>query len=151
MGLLDEAKKDAAPAAKQVTETGKKYNNSEYQKKQRELLKVRAETIGKWIDAQKNVPEDVKDAIDGLLRRGKYEKAAHAPGAGANGSSIFTQLFGDSPKVGASISAIDMFNKIHKGFADMRKLMKKWADPEKFVAEVTFDEAKSEYKIVKLA
>ena len=151
MGLLDDAKKEApAQVTTVATEGKKKHNNSEYQKKQRELLGQRVAVITKWVDKQQNVPEDVKDALDGLNRRGKYEKTVRVAGA-AGGPSVFTQLFGDKPKVGDKVTAIDMFNKVHKGFADMRKLMKKWADSAKFVAEVVFDEEKQIYEIKKLA
>lgn len=126
----------------------KKVNKtSEYQKKQRELAKQRAETIAAYLDGQSNVPENVKDAIDGLLKRGKYEHTQAARN-GAAGNDSFKVLFGDNPTVGTVVTAQEMFNKIHKGLSDMRKLIKKWAEKGNVV---TFDDEKFEYKLEKLA
>ena len=117
----------------------------EYMKKQKELLKQRIATVAGYLDNMfengADLPEDVKDALDGLLKRGKYAKAVRE-GVQRATNDTFTVLFGDNPQPGDKVSAKDMFDKTHKGFADMRKLMKKWA--EKGIT-VTFDEESYDY------
>lgn len=58
--------------------------------------------------------------------------------AARNNSSTFTKLFGDSPKVGDTISLTDVFNKTGKGYATINTLVKKWAKSGTIV-KVTVD------------
>lgn len=152
MSLLSEVAQTETAKAEGTTKgavtegTTKAKKMSDYQKRQRELLKTRIAVIAAYVDAAKNVPDDVKDAVDGLMKRGKYESKG---GFGTpQGPDTFKVLFGDTPKVGTVVTAQDMFNKVHKGLADMRKLIKKWA--EKGII-VEFDEQAFSYKLTKLA
>lgn len=148
MGLLDEAKGGKPTEAPEVA-GGKKKSNSEYQKRQRENIAKYGAILVDLADGKKKAGDaDVKEAADFFAKRGQFERKAGSIAERASQNSVFNQLFGAEPKVGTVVTAIDMFNKVHKGFADMRKLMKKWT--EKGI-EVTFDEAKQEYKLVKVA
>lgn len=145
MSLLDEAKKQGVQNEDKVLaaaqSAGKKKSNSEYQKKQRALIAEYSSALVAFVDKQKDVPADVKKAADFFAKRGEFERKAREGGFAA-GPSVFTQLFGDTPKVGAKVTALDMFTKTHKGYGDMRKLIKKWAEKG---TVVEFDETKQEY------
>ena len=65
MSLLDNARKEAhveAPVETAVTEA-KKHSNSDYQKKQRELLAKHGKTVNDYIKTLKNVPQEVVGGI----------------------------------------------------------------------------------------
>lgn len=120
----------------------KKHSASEYQKKQRELTRKYGKIVKDFIDQQKNVPAEVKEASDWLGR----EVGTHSSmGGGAFGKPVFYQLFGDAPKVGDKITALDVFNKTDKGYSDMRQLMKKWKEKQNIVVEL--DEKSKTYII----
>ena len=135
MSLLENAKKEAQVEGAVATEaTPKKKSNSEYQKRQRELAAKYGQELKAYFGDK--VPEQIKDAVAFFAR----EKKA---GASANfGKPVIYKLFGDTPKKGASITAIKVFEDTGKGFAEMRQLIKKWA---KNSIVVKFDEAKKAY------
>ena len=83
------------------------------------------------------VPEEIKEAVAFFAR----EKKA-AAGGSAFGKPVIYKLFGDTPKKGASITAMKVFEDTGKGFAEMRQLIKKWA---KNNIVVKFDEGKKSY------
>lgn len=144
MSLLDSAKKEAkveAPVAAETTAgtPAKKHSNSEYQKKQRELLAVNGKIVNDYIKTLKNVPQNVVEAAAWL---GREKKAA--TGSTAFGKPVIYKLFGNTPKVGDKITALKVFEDTGKGFSEMRQLMKKW---EKQGIIVTFDEASKSYVI----
>lgn len=150
MGLLDDAKKDSGvkTEATAPATAGKKKSNSEYQKKQRENIAKYGAILVDLADGKKKAGDaDVKEAADFFAKRGQFERKASSVTENAQKNSVFAQLFGEAPKVGTKVTAIEMFNKVHKGFGDMRKLIKKWA--EKGI-DVSFDEAKNEYTLNKL-
>lgn len=156
MALLDNAKaqvqeeKAKAPVTSKapVVEAKKKHNNSEYQKRQREKSLAAAQLIaGILTDDQKKKAgtgdfATVQDAIDFLCRVKKARE-----GAVAGQTPIFNKLFGDEPKVGTVIGAYDMLKKTGKGFGDMNKLIKKWAENG---TVVEFNEEKLEYTLKEL-
>lgn len=135
MSLLDNAKKEAQVEGTVVNEAApKKKSNSEYQKRQRELAAQYGKQLKDFFGDK--VPEQIKDAVAFFAK----EKKA---GAGAAfGKPVIYKIFGDSPKKGAKITAIKVFEDTGKGFAEMRQLMKKWA---KTNIVVKFDEASKSY------
>ena len=136
MSLLNEAKKEAQiEGTVAAVATPKKKSNSEYQKRQRELAAKYGKQLKDFYGDK--VPEEIKEAVAFFAR----EKKA-AAGGSAFGKPVIYKLFGDSPKKGASITAIKVFEDTGKGFAEMRQLIKKWA---KNGIVVKFDEAKKAY------
>lgn len=146
MSLLSDAKKEAqietsAPVAgtEETATPAKKHSNSEYQKKQRELLAANGKIVNDYIKTLKNVPQEVVDAAAWL---GREKKAAS--GSTAFGKPVIYKLFGNTPKVGDKITALKVFEDTGKGFSEMRQLMKKW---EKQGITVVFDESSKSYVI----
>lgn len=135
MSLLENAKKEAQVEGDVATEaTPKKKSNSEYQKRQRELAAKYGQQLKDFYGDK--VPEQIKEAVAFFAK----EKKA---GAGtAFGKPVIYKIFGDSPKKGAKITAVAVFENTGKGFAEMRQLMKKWA---KSNINVKFDEASKSY------
>lgn len=154
MGLLSDVKKEAEakkPVEAAVTAEAKpvekkKHNNSEYQKRQREKALASANILKALIEEKKiTLNEEQQEALDFLCRVKKPREG----GVGA-GPSIFEKLFGTEPKVGTVIGAYEMLKKTGKGFADMNKLIKKWAEEDTkrpFVATVEFNDEKLEYTL----
>ena len=137
MSLLDEAKKEAKVEG---TVTGseatpKKKSNSEYQKRQRELAAKYGKQLKDFYGDK--VPEQIKEAVAFFSR----EKKASAGGS-VFGKPVIYKLFGDTPKKGASITAMKVFEDTGKGFAEMRQLIKKWAKND---IVVKFNEGKKSY------
>lgn len=141
MSLLDNARKEAAietPATE--APVAKKHNNSEYQKRQREHQYKAACAIRDFIKAQGiTLPEDLQAEMDFLTK----EKKAAA--GSAFGKPVLYKIFGNTPKKGDRVTALKVFEETGKGFAEMRSLMKKWA--EKQNVTVKYDEAKKAYVV----
>jgi hypothetical protein len=136
MSLLENAKKEAQVEGTVAPEaTPKKKSNSEYQKRQRELAAKYGKQLKDFYGDK--VPEEIKEAVAFFAR----EKKA-AAGGSAFGKPVIYKLFGDTPKKGASITAMKVFEDTGKGFAEMRQLIKKWA---KNNIVVKFDEGKKSY------
>lgn len=143
MSLLDNARKEAqvteAPAT-EGTPVAKKHSNSEYQKRQREHQYKAACAIRDFLKEKKIVlPEDLQAEMDFLTK----EKKAAA--GSAFGKPVLYKIFGNTPKKGDSVTALKVFEETGKGFAEMRSLMKKWA--EKQNVTVKYDEAKKAYVV----
>lgn len=138
MSLLENAKKEAqaeGTVAGTSEAPAKKKSNSEYQKRQRELAAKYGQELKAYFGDK--VPEQIKDAVAFFAR----EKKASAGGS-AFGKPVIYKIFGDSPKKGAKITAMKVFEDTGKGFAEMRQLVKKW---EKAGITVKFDEASKSY------
>ena len=137
MSLLDNAKKEAHVEGTVANEAApKKKSNSEYQKRQRELAAQYGKQLKDFFGDK--VPEQIKEAVAFFAK----EKKAGAGAGVAFGKPVIYRIFGDSPKKGAKITAIKVFEDTGKGFAEMRQLMKKWA---KTNIVVKFDEASKSY------
>ena len=135
MSLLENAKKEAQVEGTVAAEaTPKKKSNSEYQKKQRALAAQYGKQLKDFFGDK--VPEEIKDAVAFFAR----EKKAAA--GTAFGKPVLYKIFGDSPKKGAKITAMKVFEDTGKGFAEMRQLIKKWAKQD---ITVKFDEASKSY------
>lgn len=135
MSLLDEAKKEAKVEGAVATEAApKKKSNSEYQKRQRELAAKYGKQLKDFYGDK--VPDAIKEAVAFFAKEKKAGTASNF------GKPVIYKLFGDSPKKGAKITAIKVFEDTGKGFAEMRQLVKKW---EKSGIIVKFDEASKAY------
>lgn len=140
MSLLDNARKEAAieTPVEAGTTPAKKHSNSEYQKRQREHQYKAACAIRDFIKAQGiTLPEDLQAEMDFLTK----EKKAAA--GSVFGKPVLYKIFGNTPKKGDSVTALKVFEETGKGFAEMRSLMKKWA--EKQNVTVKYDEKKKAY------
>lgn len=141
MSLLDNARKEAQVTEAQVTE-GTKKSNSEYQKRQREHQYKAACAIRDFLKEKKIVlPEDLQAEMDFLTK----ERKAGSGSGSAFGKPVLYKIFGNTPKKGDSVTALKVFEETGKGFAEMRQLMKKWA--EKQNVTVKYDEAKKAYVV----
>ena len=135
MSLLDEAKKEAkVEGASTVEATPKKKSNSEYQKKQRMLAAQYGKQLKDFYGDK--VPDAIKEAV------AFFAKEKKASAGAAFGKPVIYKIFGDTPKKGAKITAMKIFEDTGKGFAEMRQLCKKW---EKTGIVVKFDEASKSY------
>lgn len=141
MSLLDSVRKEAQAqeTATHVEGTvqpvvSKKKSNSEYQKRQRELAAKYGKQLKDYFGDK--VPEQIKEAVAFFAR----EKKAGA--SAVFGKPVIYKLFGDAPKKGAKITALDVFQNTGKGFAEMRQLMKKW-DKAGYI--VTYDDKSQSY------
>lgn len=142
MSLLDNARKEAAveTPVEAGTTPAKKHSNSEYQKRQREHQFKAACAIRDFIKAQGiTLPEDLQAEMDFLTKERK------AAAGSAFGKPVLYKIFGNTPKKGDSVTAMKIFETTGKGFAEMRSLMKKWA--EKQNVTVTYDEKKKAYTV----
>lgn len=135
MSLLENAKKEAEVEGTVATEaTPKKKSNSEYQKRQRELAAKYGKQLKDYFGDK--VPEQIKEAV------AFFAKEKKAAAGSAFGKPVIYKLFGDTPKKGAKITAMKVFEDTGKGFAEMRQAIKKWAKSDIIVK---FDEASKSY------
>jgi len=135
MSLLENAKKEAQVEGAVATEaTPKKKSNSEYQKRQRELAAKYGKQLKDFYGDK--VPDAIKEAVAFFAKEKKAGTASNF------GKPVIYKIFGDSPKKGAKITAMKVFEDTGKGFAEMRQLVKKW---EKAGIIVKFDEASKSY------
>lgn len=144
MSLLDTAKKEAQvtgqDASATETSVAKKHSNSDYQKRQREHQFKAACTIRDFLKS-KNIalPEDVQSEIDFLCKEKKASTGS------VFGKPVLYKIFGNTPKVGDKVTALKVFEETGKGFAEMRSLMKKWAEKQSIT--VVYDEKTKSYSI----
>lgn len=141
MSLLDNVKKSVAPeatlAAEETVAPKKKSNSSDYQKRRREHQYKAACTIRDFLKEQKiELPADVKSELDFLCK----EKQASS----AFGTPVIYKIFGNSPKKGDKVTALQIFEKTGKGFSEMRSHIKKW-ETQTPAINVKFDEATKSY------
>lgn len=140
MSLLDQVKQEQNVGAE--ASTGKK--QSEYQKKAREARNAAAATLREWrANAGKGVQftKEQQEAFDLLTREPKAGGMS-----GVFGKPVIYQVFGNTPKVGASVTSLDVFKNTGKGFPEMKKCIKKWAESG---IEVAYDEKTTSYVIKK--
>lgn len=140
MSLLDNARKEAAieTPVEAGTTPAKKHSNSEYQKRQREHQYKAACAIRDFIKTQGiTLPEDLQAEMDFLTKERK------AAAGSVFGKPVLYKIFGNTPKKGDSVTALKVFEETGKGFAEMRSLMKKWA--EKQNVTIKYDEKKKAY------
>ena len=119
MGLLNDVK--AAEKAETPVAVNSKKAERKAKAKERKAAKAEALTrVLDYVKQLKDVPAGIAEDIKTLtvaVREGGF-----AP------SVTPELLFGADAKPGAKITALDVFQKFHKGFPEMRKYMKKWAE-----------------------
>lgn len=107
----DEAKAKKAASAKAWAEAKKK-EAADRKAAAAELLKFLA-------DKKVTIPENCSKMLN--------ELANPASRAGGGGQTVFNSIFGDTPKVGDSITLIDIMKKTLKGRSDLNFYIKQWA------------------------
>lgn len=139
-GNAHAAEKDAEYKAKKAA-AAKAF--SERQKEKKEMTKKVCQYLvdSKTID---KLPEDLKKFVNETLN-----PTVARP---ASGSSFFNKVFGDSPKVGDSITLIDYMKKTLQAKGKLDKAVKEWAE-KGIVVEYTAkpNQLESTYTIKKLA
>lgn len=141
------------PIAEKATEKSAEFKakKAEAAKRFAERQKERKEAGQKhsaWIIANDksftSFPQEVKDWLNGLANPVKA--------AGFGGASFFTKVFGDSPKVGDSITVMQYMSKTFQAKAKLDKAVKDWAEKGIIVEfkEDKSDGTKSTYTIVKM-
>ena len=108
MSLLDEAKKEAKVEGIVGTSEApaKKKSNSEYQKRQRELAAKYGKQLKDYFGDK--VPEQIKEAVAFFAKEKKAGTASNF------GKPVIYKLFGDTPKKGAKITAMQVFEDTGK-------------------------------------
>jgi len=141
MSLLDSIKSEKEKVETTSAPVSAKKSNSDYQKRQREHQFKAACTVRDFIKGTGvSIPEDVQNELNFLCK----EKKAGAVSS-SFGKPVIYKLFGNTPKVGDSITALKVFEETGKGFAEMRGLMKKWSEKQNI--KVVYDEGTKSYKI----
>lgn len=62
------------------------------------------------------------------------------------GKPLFFRIFGDKPELKQSVPSLEIFDRLGKGAAEMRGLMRKWKDT--LHVNVSYDVDKKSYTIV---
>lgn len=140
MSLLDQVKEEKAVEAA-ATATKKQ---SDYQKKAREARNAAAKVMRDWRAGKGKDVQFTKEQADAFELLTREPKAGG--GSSAFGKPVIYQVFGNTPKVGSSATSLEVFQKTGKGFPEMKKCIKKWAEGG---VEVTYDEKTTSYVIKK--
>lgn len=120
MGLLNDVK--ATAPAKAETAEVKATDKSERKAKAKERKAEKREALKRIVDyLTKNPVEALKKDVE-LLAKQAERTGGFAP------AFTHVDLFGEGAKAGAKISAVDVFVKFKKGYPEMKKYMKKWAE-----------------------
>ena len=121
MGLLNDVKAADKAEVKGTEGTVVNSNKAERKARAKERKAAKAEALKRVLDYLKahEVKELAKDVE--LLTTKAVSAGGFAPGLTPE------VLFGEV-KVGAKVSAIDVFTKHKKGYPEMRKYIKKWAE-----------------------
>lgn len=119
MSLLDLVTENVAEG------TNSKAAGQSYGARQRAKQIEAAQKVKEYLEEKGVDLEPIKEQMDILLRV-KKEAAAKGP-KGAAQKPVLYKLFGNTPNVGDTVTAADMFARTFKGFQEMRQLIKKWA------------------------
>jgi hypothetical protein len=119
----------AQGAAKEVADKAEKARLAKneaakrFTERKREERKTRIENAQKFIDIlkKKNIWKDVPEDLQ------KWMQDVATPKSFGT-TSLFTQLFGDAPKVGDKISLMEAMTKTLKGKTDIERAAKGWAE-----------------------
>jgi len=115
------AKGAPTPAAGGTPVAGdKKATKKEAEKKLKARRKAQKESIIAYLEKVPNLPAEIADIV-------KDWKNPNKGGGGGNfGTPLFNKIFGETPKVGDTVTLQDVFNKTFKGVDKMNELMNKW-------------------------
>ena len=141
--LLDQVRSTVASAGSVVAPAAVERKGiskgAAYQKRQKELRYQAALLIQAALKrGNVQLTSEEQKAIELLTRK---------PGSGSPhsfGEPIIFRLFGNPPKAGSKISALQAFEKTGKGFQEMKQLIKKWAKQGNVVV---FDAASKTYTL----
>jgi hypothetical protein len=140
---------DAVDKKAKKNEAAKRFKERKQEREQQAYegaLKFRDELVK--VGHFESLSQESKDFIL-LLCKDPSEKRISS---GFGGPSVFTQLFGDTPKVGQKITLYDAFAKTYKGKSTLDVWVKRWAEKGIVVDCVLnkADMAKTEYVIREL-
>lgn len=120
MGLLNDVKSTGSVQPKEAVKEGASTNEKRAKAKARKAAKAAAlKEIIEYL--QKNPIKALEEAV----------KTIGTPVERTGGfAPAFTHidLFGEGAKAGAKITALEVFTKFKKGYPEMRKYIKKWAE-----------------------
>ena len=146
MSLLDQARQPApqssgsAPVATEANAGISK--GAAYQKKQKEARYQAALLIQAAIKrGNVTLTSDETKALELLTKK---------PGSGSAhsfGKPIIYRLFGDMPKVGNKVTALEVFEKTGKGFQEIKQQIRKWQEKG---TEVSYDTTSKTYTLTKI-
>lgn len=120
MGLLNDVKSAGQVEKKTEVEVEATTNDKRAKAKARKAEKAAA--IKKIVEYLKANPiAELQKEVD-LLSKAPVREGGFAPAFTPN------DLFGENAKAGAKISAVDVFVKFKKGYPEMKKYIKKWAE-----------------------
>lgn len=118
MGLLNDVKAAEAKPVAKVMPTDK----AEKKERAKARKAEKREALQKVLDyLAKNPVAELADAVKKLT-------VVERSGGGFAPAFTVEMLFGENAKAGAKISALDVFTKFKKGYPEMRKYIKKWAE-----------------------
>jgi len=87
-----------------------------------------------YLTKQTNLPADIKAIVDSWTKP--------RTGGGAFGEPLFQKIFGQTPKVGDTVTLTDVINRTGgKGVDKMNELMKKWEAKGTAVVRFEFNSA----------
>lgn len=145
MSLLDQARQGSMPTASApVSEESASgiSKGAAYQKKQKEARYQAALLIQSALKrGNVMLTGDESKALELLVKK---------PGSGSAhsfGQPIIFRLFGDVPKVGNKVTALEVFEKTGKGFQEIKQQIRKWAEKG---TEVTYDTTSKTYTLTKI-
>ena len=129
----------AAPTGEvEVTADGEPKESYQARLRKRQIA---AATLIKGVIAKNNITLTAEE-------QAAMDLLAHASQRTGNfGTPVINKIFGDTLAVGAKVTAMDVFQKTGKGYAEIRQLIKKWA--EKGITVVY--ETTTSYTITQLA
>jgi len=151
MSLLDQARMGGAagiatPVVKEdADESASRSGISKgaaYQKKQKELRYQAALTIQAALKrGNVQLTSEEQKALELLTR---------APGSGVAhsfGKPIIYRLFGDQPKIGNKVTALEVFERTGKGFQEIKQQIRKWGEKG---TKVVYDTTTKTYTLMEL-
>jgi hypothetical protein len=135
MSLLDSAREQAGvqERTQPSSDNVKKSHGAEYQRKQKEQRYQDGMLLASILTPDQKAKIGVNEALARLTK-----KPGTGQAFGGMQEPLIYRLFGDAPKAGQRISALDVFSKTRKGYNEFKQQAKKWAD--KGVATVKYDE-----------
>lgn len=120
MGLLNDVKSTGTVENKAQVADKATTNDKRAKAKARKAEKAAA--IKKVVDFLKDHPvKELEKEIE-LLSKAPAREGGFAP------AFTIADLFGENAKAGAKITAVDVFVKFKKGYPEMKKYIKKWAE-----------------------
>jgi len=144
MSLMDAAREEAAKAGGQVSKPAekadgvKKSHGAEYQRKQKELRYQDGIAFEAYLTKIGKIAEVKADPVLGPALARYTKKPGTGQSFGGLQTPLIYRIFGDAPKAGMKVPALEVFQKTRKGYNEFKQQVKKWED--KKVAKCHYDE-----------